>query len=78
MMTLAVTGAPDSHRGPVFLADPDGQRGPDCPDGFFCRFPHTFRDFCEGFDCFRRSFGPHGPLARGGPKPPRGRTLSAP
>ena len=35
MMTLAVTGAPDSHRGPVFQAGPDGQRGPDCPDVLF-------------------------------------------
>ena len=24
MMTLAVTGAPDSHRGTVFLVGPDG------------------------------------------------------
>ena len=28
MMTLAVTGVPDSHRGLVFLAGPVGQRGP--------------------------------------------------
>ena len=60
--------SPGTHRGPVFLADPDGQRGPDCPDRFFCRFPHTFRDFCEGF----------GPSSRGGPKPPRGSTPSPP
>ena len=61
MMTLTVTGAPDSHRGPVFLVGPDGQRGPDCSDVLYCRFPHRFRDFCEGFGCFRRSFGPRGP-----------------
>ena len=44
MMTLAVGGAPDtdSHRGPVFLEDPDGQRGPDCPDVLFCRFLTDF------------------------------------
>ena len=71
-MTLAVTGAPDSHRGPVFLAGPYGQRGPDCPDVLFCRFPHRFRDFYEGFGCFRLSFGPRGPSARGGSKAPRG------
>ena len=35
MMTLAVLGAPDNHRRPVFLAGPDGQRGPDCPDVLF-------------------------------------------
>ena len=35
MMTLAITGAPDSHRGPVFLAGADGQRGLDCPDVLF-------------------------------------------
>ena len=69
MMNLAVTGALDSHRGTVFLADPDGQRGPVCPDVFFCRFPHGFCDFCEGFCCFRRSFGPR--PARG-PKTPKG------
>ena len=37
-MTLAVTGAPDSHRSLVFLAGPDGQRGPDCP-GVFLSVP---------------------------------------
>ena len=42
MMTLAVTGAPDSHRGPVFLADTDGQRGPDCPDVLFVSFRTDF------------------------------------
>ena len=74
MVTLAVTWAPDSHRGPVFLAGPDGQRGSDCPDVLFCWFPHRFRDFCEVFGSFRRSFGPSGP----GPKAPRGLTSSAP
>ena len=47
------------------------------PRRVFCRFPHRFRDFCEGLGCFRRSFGPRGPSARRGPKTPRGRTLSA-
>ena len=55
MMTLTVTGAPASHRGPVFLVGPDGRRGPYCPDVLFSRFPHRVRDFCEGFGCFRRS-----------------------
>ena len=32
---LTVGRASDSQRGPVFLAGPDGQRGPDCPDVFF-------------------------------------------
>ena len=45
----------------LFLAGPDGQRGPDCPDVLFCRSPHKVRVFCEGFGCFRRSFGPRGP-----------------
>ena len=35
MMCLAVTVAPDRHRGPVFLVVPDCQRGPDCSDVFF-------------------------------------------
>ena len=56
------------HWGPVFLAGSDGQRGNDCLDVLFCRFPHIFRDVCEGFGCFRRSFGPSGPSARGGSK----------
>ena len=59
MMTFAVTGAPDSHR------------GPDCPDVLFCRFPHRFRDICEGFGCFRRSFSPRG-QGRRGPENPKG------
>ena len=29
---------------------------------------------CEGFGCFRRSFGPRGPSVRGAPKTTRGRT----
>ena len=73
MMTLAVTGAPDSHRGPVFLAGPDGQRNLlTALACFFCQFPQSFRDFCEGFGCFRWSFGPSGPSARGDPKPQGG------
>ena len=42
MMTLAVTGTSDCHRGPGFLPGPDGQRGPtaQCPDVFFVGF-HT-------------------------------------
>ena len=36
-MTLAVPGASDSHRGPVFLVSPDGQRGPTALT-FFCVF----------------------------------------
>ena len=44
MMTLAVTGAPGSHRGPVLLAGPDGQRVPDCPDVRFCRFCRFFSE----------------------------------
>ena len=39
---------------------------------FFGRFLHRFRDFCEGFGCLRRSFGPRGPSARKSPKTPRG------
>ena len=62
---------PDSHRSTVVLVGPDGERGPDCPDVLFCRIPHRFCD-CEGFGCFRRSFGPRGPSARGSPKTPRG------
>ena len=43
MMTLAVTGAPDSHRGPVFfLAGPDGQRG---PTALTCSFVGFRTDF---------------------------------
>ena len=39
MMTLAITGAaPDSHRGPVFLTGPDGQRGPAAMTCFFVGF----------------------------------------
>ena len=42
MVTLAVTGTPDSHRGPVILAGPGGQRGPDCPEVFFVGFRTDF------------------------------------
>ena len=41
-MTLAVTGPPDTHRGPVFLVGPDGQRSPDCSDVFFVGFREDF------------------------------------
>ena len=44
---------------------------PECPEVLFCRFPRRFRDFREGFGCFRRSFGPRGPSVRGARKPPR-------
>ena len=68
--------APDGHRSPVFLAGPDGQRGPDCRDVVFCRFPHRFRDFCEGFGCFRRGFGPSGPENHKGAHPSASRPLA--
>ena len=42
MVTLAVTGTPDSHRGPVILAGPGGQRGPDCPEVLFVGFRTDF------------------------------------
>ena len=42
-MRLAVTGIPDSHRGPFFLVDPDGQRAPTC--FFFCFFWSVSADF---------------------------------
>ena len=65
--------------GSWFSGGPDCQTGPNCPDVLFGRFPYRFRDFCEGFGCFRRSFGSSGPSAHGGPKTPRGaRTPSAP
>ena len=38
MITLAVTGAPDSHRGPVFMVGPNDLRTRDCPDVFFLSF----------------------------------------
>ena len=60
------------HRGPFFLVGPDDQMGPDCPDVLFYPFPHKFRDLCEGFGRFRRSFGHRGPSARRDPKTPRG------
>ena len=75
-------GSPDSYRGPVLLAGPDGQRETDCPDVLFCRFPHIFRDFCEGFGCFRREFWPSRAFDPRGPENPKGgggaHTLSAP
>ena len=70
MMTLAVTGASDSHRGPVFSGRSRWSEGPIALTCYFCRFPHKFRNFCEGFGCFRRSFGPRGP--DGGPNTTRG------
>ena len=69
---LPVGRASDSQRGPVFLAGPDGQRGPDCPEVLFCRFHNRFHDLCEGFGCLRLSLGPRGPSALGSPKPQGG------
>ena len=54
---------------PCFLAGPDGQRGPDCPEVFFCRL-HIFHDSCEGFGCLRLSLGPRRPSTLGSPKTP--------
>ena len=42
MMAIAVTEARDSHRGPIFLVDPDDQRGPDHPDVLFVGFRTDF------------------------------------
>ena len=71
---LTVGRASDSQRGPVFLAGPDGQRGPDCPDVFFfCRFPHRFHDLCEGFGCLRPSLALAGHRPSG-PRKPQGGT----
>ena len=69
---LPVGRASDSQRGPVFLAGPDGQRGPDCPDVLFCRFHNRFHDLCEGFGCLRLSLGPRVPKTPGRhtPSPP--------
>ena len=61
--------------GPCFSGGPRWSEGPDCPDVLFCRFPRRLRDFCEGFGCFRLSFGPRGPSVRGGLKTPRGHSL---
>ena len=69
---LPVGRVSDSQRDPVFLAGPDGQRGPDCPDVLFCRFHNIFHDLCEGFGCLRLSLGPRGPSALGSPKPQGG------
>ena len=41
-MTLAVTEAPDSHRGPAFLAGSDGQRGQTALTCFFVGFCTDF------------------------------------
>ena len=48
---------------------------PDCPDVLFCRSPHKVRVFCEGFGCFRRSFGPRGPR---GPENHKGAHILSP
>ena len=66
-MTGALTGAPDSQRGPTALT---------C--SFDGPFPHRFRYFCEDFGCFRRSFCPRGPSARVAPKTPRGEGAPCP
>ena len=75
---LTVERASDSQRGPVFLAGPDGQRGPDCPDVLFCRFPDRFHDLCEGFGCLRLSLDTRGPSTLGSPKTPGRHTPSPP
>ena len=75
---LTIGRASDSQRGPVFFAGPDGQRGPDCPDVLFCRFPHIFHDLYESFGCLRLSLGPRGPSALGSPKTPGRHTPSPP
>ena len=54
MITLAITGAHDSHRGPAFLGGQMVRGTGRALEVLFCRFPHRFRDFCEGFGCFRR------------------------
>ena len=65
--------------GLIFQVGTGGQRALDRPDVLFDGLPHIFRDFCMGFECFRRCFGPRGPSvhvggpsARRGPKTPRG------
>ena len=73
MMTLAVTGAPDSHRGPVFfLVRPDGQRGPTALTCFVVGFSTGFVTSVMVSVAFQRSFGPRGPSVLLGPKTPRG------
>ena len=42
---LTIGRASDSQRGPVFLAGPDGQRGPDCPDVLFVGFITYFMTY---------------------------------
>ena len=76
-------GGADAQRGPVFwwdrfLGRPRWSEVPRLSGRAFCGFPHRFRDFCVGFGCLRRSFGPcgpsasvGGPSARRGPKTPR-------
>ena len=78
MMTLPVTGVPDSHRGSVFfLVRPDGQRGPTALACFFVGFSTGFvtsvmvsvasAEFWSSW-----TFGPWGPeTPKGGaPSPP--------
>ena len=49
MITLAVTGTPDNHRGPVFLVGPIGQRATTALTCFFgFRTDLRFRDFYAG------------------------------
>ena len=78
MITLAVTGALDSHRGRVFFSvGPDGQRGPDCPDVFFS-VSAQISWLLWGFLLLPPEFWPS---ARRGPENPKGaqwHTLSAP
>ena len=79
MMTLTVTGASDSHRGPVFfLVGPDSQRGPDCPDVYFLSVSAQIFWLLWGFRLLPPEFWPSRALARGSPKTPRGRTPSPP
>ena len=66
-MTLALTGAPDSHREPVFWCAQMVLGALNALTCFFLSVSYSFRDFCEDFGCFRRSF------AGRGPENPRGR-----
>ena len=66
MITLAVTGAPDSHRGPVFMVGPNDLRARDCPDVFFfivfrTDFVTSVRFASVGV-LVSRAFGPRGPV----------------
>ena len=77
-MTLAVTGAPDSHRGPIFLADPDGQRGPDSLTGFSVGFRTHFVAYVMVSVASAWVLALTG-LRPAGPETPKGaHTLSAP